>query len=228
MDNFAPEAPISFTGELIYVEPIGDLEIEDENVNIYESEDYDERIYFDNDKLKEESIDYHELVDNQVRNKNSTVMVVFGSENEEEEKYVELPIKGIKSIDNGTAYVKQEEILEAYELWAIIDDHDKVQLKVEYPPARGILSKLGVILRYLTPRVSIKEPPENLKKKIESKTYPNIDIEQVREAERRQEEEIGYDDSQEKPGLSIGQVIVEKHDSEIKYNALVYRDVLRS
>lgn len=225
MDSPAPEAPISFTGELVYVEPLGDLKVVDEDVKIYDTEDYDEKIYYDQDKLQDEALDYHELVENEVRNTSGTVLVVFGSE-EEGDKYVELPIQGVKSLEHGTTTVDQNKVLKSYELWAVLGDRDRVELKVEYPSASGLIGKMSVLVRFILPKVSIKTPPDSLENEIENKKFPEIDLDQVREAEDRQEEEMGYGENQEKPGLAVGQLLTDVKQDKVEYNALVYREVL--
>lgn len=214
MDQKDSDIPVSFTGTVVYAEPLSGRKVVDDDLEIYRPDDYDFTVDF-NDESKS--------LAKELENKSGKVIVVIGEDEPGNDSYARLPIAGSKSIMNGVINT-DESVKENYEIWATTDDNGNVQLELE-PPSSGLIGAVGAILRAVLPFISPKSVPDELKREFESRSFDIIDAELVEEAERKQADRLSADPEELDIGLAVGELGTEKMaDGSVRYNAFVIHE----
>lgn len=215
MERKDSNIPISFTGTVVYAEPLSGRKVVDDNLEIYRPEDYDFTI-----DMMDESKD----IGSELENKSGKVIAVIGEDEEDNDSYARLPIAGSHSIENGVVNIENgTNVKNRYELWATTNSNGQVELELE-PPSSGITGALSAILRSLLPIISPKTVPEKLKNKFEGRTYDIINSDLVQEAQEKQSEKLQSDDGLD-IGLQVGELVTEKTAGEsVRYNAFVIHE----
>ena len=214
MEQKNSDIPVSFTGSIVYAEPMSGRKVVDDDLEIYRPEDYDFTIDMTGESKN---------LSSELENKSGKVIGVIGEDEQANDSYARLPIAGSHSIESGVVSIDQgTDVKDRYELWATTDESGRVELDVE-PPSSGLTGAISAILRSILPIVSPKSVPEKLKNKVEGRYYGIINSDLVQEAQEKQSEELqaeGLD-----IGLQVGELVTEEMaDGSVRYNAFVIHE----
>lgn len=214
MDQKDSNIPVSFTGTVVYAEPLSGRKVVDDDLEIYRPEDYNFTVDFN-----DESVSLTE----ELENRSGKVIVVIGDDEPENDSYARLPIAGSRSVVNGVINT-DESVKDSYEIWATTDDNGNVQLDLE-PPSTGLIGAVGAILRAILPFISPKSVPDELKREFKSRSFDIINADLVEEAEEKQADRLSADPEELDIGLAVGELgIEEMADGSVRYNAFVINE----
>lgn len=204
------QIPISFTGDLVYAEPLSGREVVDDDTVIYESEDYNYTV--------DMSGNPGEIVE-ELSNKSGVVLGVVGEDKENDDRYARLPISGTRSIQSGRIRT-EESVEQSYEIWAVTDEIGQVELELE-PVSSGLTGLVSRVARAVFPFLSPREAPTELENEFQG-TYNVLDAEYIKKGEEEYASQFNTDAEELDSGVIAGDLQIEEmDDGSIKYNAFI-------